>query len=345
MEKLTAQHKTELSAFIEEKDRTAEEIKRAQAIVLVSEKSTESLVSSLTGLKKSSAIKARKKYLKGGIAAIESKRKKKKPRALLTRSQREEIKQMLNNKTPRNYGWDWDYWTPSILGNLILELYAVKYKSKTSLYLIFKESKFTYHKPEKIYTKRNQELIDEWKRSNQAEILAALQDEHTVVLVEDEMIVTSQTTTQKVWLPEGKTPFIECANNRTRMGFYGFLDIKSGLQHAFKSDKLNSETSAKCLKKILHFYRDKKVLLLWDNAPWHRGEAMREFLTTCSNLHIINFPPYAPDENPQEHVWKVVRANVTHNKFISDIYVISREILAFLNNTVFKYTFFGFTAS
>lgn len=345
MEKLKQNQRMELSAFIEEKGRTTEEIKRAQAILLVSEKATESLVGILTGLERASAVKARKKYLKGGIAAIESKRKEKKARALLTKSQREAIRQMLHDKTPRNYGWDWDYWTPSILGKLILELYSVKYKSKTSLYLIFKESKFTYHKPEKIYTKRNQELIDEWKRNNQAEILAALQDKDTVVFVEDEMIVTSQTTTQKVWLPEGETPFIECANNRKRMGFYGFLDIKSGTQYAFKSERLTSEASAKCLKKISQLYSGKKILLIWDNAPWHRGEAMRSFLSSCSNLHIINFPPYAPDENPQEHVWKTVRANVTHNKFVSDIYVVSREILSFLNNTIFKYTFWGFTAS
>ncbi len=345
MEKITSQHKIELSAFIEEKGRTIEEIKRAQAILLISEKATESLVAILTGLKRASAIKARKKYLKGGIPAIESKRKEKKTRALLTKSQREAIKQILHDKTPRNYGWDWDHWIPSILGKLILELYAVKYKSKTSLYLIFKESKFTYHKPEKIYTKRNQELIDQWRRDNQSLIGAALQDKDTVVLVEDEMIVTSQTTTQKIWLPEGSTPFIECANNRKRMGFYGFLAIKSGAQHAFKSERLTSDSSAKFLKKVIQLYPGKKILLIWDNAPWHRGEAMRSFLNSCTNLHLINFPPYAPDENPQEHVWKAVRASVTHNKFISDIYVISREVLSFLNNTVFKYAFWGFTAS
>jgi transposase len=344
MEKLTPQHKLELSEFIGSNKRTAEEIKRAQAILLVSENLPEATILTLTGLKRATAIKSRKKYLKGGIPAIESKRKDKKTKSLLTRNQRAEIMNMLHTKTPRDYGWDWDYWTPSILSKLILELYAVQYKSKTSMYLIFKQSKFTYHKPEKIYKNRNQAVIDKWKQENASVVQEALQDPETVILVEDEMIVTSQTTLQKVWLPEGSEATIECSNTRKRRSVYGFLDIKVGEQKAFKAEKQTSEISAKVLKKVLDSYKGKKVLLFWDNAPWHKGAAMREFLKTCTDFKIINFPPYAPDENPQEHVWKAGRAHATHNKFIADIDKAIRELLSFLNNSIFKYEFFGFTA-
>jgi len=344
MEKLTNQKRVELSTFIQGNTRTLEELRRAQAILLLDGGATDELIKVLTGLKRATTVKNRKKYLKMGLVALESKRKEKKARSLLTKNQRAEITQILHTKTPRNYGWDWDYWTPSILGKLILELYCVKYKSKSSVHLIFKQSNFTFHKPEKIYQKRNQEVIDKWKKENEATIQAALQDPNTVVLTEDEMIVTSQTTTQRVWLLVGTTPFIQCSNVRKRMGFYGFLDIKTGVQHAFKSEKMTSAVSAKILKKVLDQYKNKKVLLIWDNAPWHRGQEMRDFLTTCSDLHIINFPPYAPDENPQEHVWKAARANVTHNKFVADIFAVARDVLMYLNNTIFKYTFFGFTA-
>lgn len=344
MEKIDDNHKVALSNFIKERGRTAEEIKRAQAILLLATNAEESIILILTGLKRDSVVKIRKKYIKHGIDALKSKRKDKKPRDLLTKSQRDEIAVMLHTKTPRNYGWDWDYWTPSILGKLILELYCVKYKSKTSLYLIFKRSKFTCHKPDKVYSKRNQEAIDKWKKENEPIIKEALSDKDTVVLVEDEMILTSQTTLQKIWLPQGEQPKIICSNVRKRRSFYGFLDIKTGTQHAFKEQKQTSVISARFLKKICNHYSKKKILLVWDNAPWHKGEAMREFLTTCSNLKIINFPPYAPDENPQEHVWKAGRAQVTHNTFISDIDTTARQFLEYLNNSTFKYEFFGFTA-
>lgn len=344
MEKLTHQNKTELSLFINENTRTLEEIKRAQAILLLCDKNTESLILSLTGLKRTTVVKLRKIYIKNGIAALASKRKDKKQRSLLTKSEREEVAIMLHAKTPRNYGWDWDYWTPSILARVILDIYGVKYKSKTSMYLIFKQSKFTYHKPEKQYQRRNQAAIDEWKKQNTPIITEALHDPNTIVLVEDEMILTSQTTLQKIWLPEGMPAKIECSNTRKRRSVYGFLNIKTGEEMAFKAEKQTSEISAKILKKVLTQFKGKRVILLWDNAPWHLGEAMRKFLATCSNFKIINFPPYAPDENPQEHVWKAGRAGITHNKFIADIDAVVREFTVYLNNTIFKYEFFGFTA-
>lgn len=46
---------------------------------------------------------------------------------------------------------------------------------------------------------------------------------------------------------------------------------------------------------------------------------------------VVYFPPYSPEENPQEHVWKKGRPAVTHNKFIPDILKVSSEFIAYLN--------------
>ena len=118
--------------------------------------------------------------------------------------------------------------------------------------------------------------------------------------------------------------------------------IKNGLE-ALKSKRIN-EITAEILQNVLLPYAGKKVLLFWDNAPWHGVEHMRKFLATRSNLLIINFPPYAPEENHQEHVWRAARANVTHNKFISNIKETSEQLLKYLNETEFKYKFLGFSA-
>jgi hypothetical protein len=87
-----------------------------------------------------------------------------------------------------SYGWD--YWTPGILADLILQLYNVKYKSKTSVYIIFKQSKFTYHKPEKTYAKRDQVAIDAWKIEHKPIIEEALKDPNTVLLVTQAVLCT-----------------------------------------------------------------------------------------------------------------------------------------------------------
>ena len=44
--------------------------------------------------------------------------------------------------------------------------------------------------------------------------------------------------------------------------------------------------------------------VIWDNAPAHRGEAMREYLRTPGlALRLVNLPGYSPDFNADEAVW------------------------------------------
>jgi transposase len=51
-----------------------------------------------------------------------------------------------------------------------------------------------------------------------------------------------------------------------------------------------------------------KVALFWDNAGWHKGSVVQEYIKKDGNITVIHFPTYAPEENPQEHVWKSPRS-------------------------------------
>ena len=44
--------------------------------------------------------------------------------------------------------------------------------------------------------------------------------------------------------------------------------------------------------------------VIWDNAPAHRGEAVREYLRTPGlDLRLVNLPAYSPDFNADEAIW------------------------------------------
>ena len=54
--------------------------------------------------------------------------------------------------------------------------------------------------------------------------------------------------------------------------------------------------------------------MIWDNAPAHRGEPVREYLRAPGlGLRLINLPGYSPDFNPDEAVWGWVREEATGN--------------------------------
>lgn len=169
-----------------------------------------------------------------------------------------------------------------------------------------------------------------------------LKEKDTVVLTADEMILTTETTTQKVWLPQGEYPKIECSTGgRKRRSIYGFLNIATGEEHAFKTEFQNMYVTKEILEKVRVLYPTQKIALFWDNAGWHKGSTVQEYIKVDGNITIIHFPTYAPEENPQEHVWKSGRSQVTHNRFIEDIDAATDELVEYFNTTTFPYKVLG----
>ena len=57
-----------------------------------------------------------------------------------------------------------------------------------------------------------------------------------------------------------------------------------------------------------------RLNVIWDNAPAHRGEALREYLRTSElDLRLVNLPGYSPDFNADEAIWGWAREEATGN--------------------------------
>jgi transposase len=135
----------------------------------------------------------------------------------------------------------------------------------------------------------------------------------TVILAEDEAGLYLQATTMAVWAPQGHTPVIRSDPGREKVNFYGTLNLHTGQEIVMRSTIMDAETSAQHLRQILDAIPSEPILLLWDRAPWHRGQPIRDVLEANPRLEIIYFPVAAPELNPQEHVWKATRRAVSHN--------------------------------
>jgi transposase len=136
---------------------------------------------------------------------------------------------------------------------------------------------------------------------------------NTVILAEDEATLYLQATTMPVWAPCGQTPIVRVDTQRDKVNIYGTLNLSTGRETVTETDKLDSERTAQHLEQILTTYPDRPILLLWDRAPWHGGDAIHNVLHENPRLELMRFPTAAPDLNPQEHVWKAARRAVSHN--------------------------------
>jgi transposase len=159
------------------------------------------------------------------------------------------------------------------------------------------------------------------------------------------MNLNQETKTKNVWYFRGKEPIIEAKRKGESQNFYGALNMSKnskdvGKCTAMKVGRQNSGTTIKFLKKLLKAYQNKKIFLIWDGAGWHKSKEIRKFLSETNKgkikLELFNFPPYTPEFNPQEHVWRALRQNITHNRFEKDFLVLIKKCMRFLNNNNFS---------
>ena len=69
--------------------------------------------------------------------------------------------------------------------------------------------------------------------------------------------------------------------------------------------------------------------VIWDNAPAHRGEAVREYLRT-PGLRLVNLPGYSPDFNAGEAIWGWAREEATGNLCLGSKARVQERVGSFL---------------
>ena len=74
-----------------------------------------------------------------------------------------------------------------------------------------------------------------------------------------------------------------------------------------------------------------QVVLVIDNAPWHRGKPIAEALRDNPHLEFKRLPSYSPQLNPVERLWKKLRRRATHNRLFDTLADLKTSIRATLS--------------
>lgn len=301
---------------------------------------------SRVGYSKKHAERLRRDFLRDGESAFKDKRINNRDR-ILTKAERATVIQTLQTKQPKDVIVESsaEHWTTTLLGMYILETTGKKYRSKTSEHLLFREAKLTFHLPGRSYEKADPAARAAWVETTRPVLEKLWKEPNTVILCEDEMVLTAKTTTQRIWLPVGEyPPVMEVNGTRKNKSFYGFLNLKTGEEHAFITDWQNMHITAEILTKLRGVYPSQKLILIWDNAGWHRGSKVTEWIEADGTTETIHFPPYTPDLNPQEHVWKAGRKAVSHNQYIQKVGETAEEFKQYIEGRTFGYELLGLRA-
>ena len=137
-----------------------------------------------------------------------------------------------------------------------------------------------------------------------------------------------------MWAKCGCQPQIKSAPTQEKAAFIGFVNPATGELITNECDKFNYETIMESVKSFAeNISEDKKILIVLDNASWHK-KAVR--LLQANNdfprIEFIFLPPYSPELNPIERVWRVTRRERTHNRFFDKLSVLKTMLISYFDN-------------
>ena len=149
------------------------------------------------------------------------------------------------------------------------------------------------------------------------------------LVYQDEVHFQIQTTITTGWFKKGSKPRIKSYPGRLKVSYSGFVIPQTGELFTSKPDKFNYETTIASIREFLASHpisEGKKYAIVMDNAPWHKKairliatERQEEYADIYDKVEFVKLPPYSPDFNPIEQVWRITRRENTHNVFFPDL--------------------------
>jgi transposase len=115
----------------------------------------------------------------------------------------------------------------------------------------------------------------------------------------------------KTWSPIGQTPVVLHRYSHDRISAISGIAISPKRFHCtlycqLYEDNIHGEEVAAFFRQLLRQVPGHLIILL-DNGKIHRGDPVQELLACTSRLHLVPFPAYAPELNPDEGVWNHVK--------------------------------------
>ena len=272
---------------------------RIKAILLRSEGWTVPQISQALRLHQSTIIKHIEAYKKTGKLKNESGGSS----SQLTEEQTEELIAHLEENT---------YAHNHQIVLYIKERYGVSY-TVAGLHKWLHRNGFSYKKAKGLPHKADAELQKQFVATYNA--LKENVGEEEPILFMDAVHPTQATKLAYGWIRTGKTKQVGTTASRTRLNFVGAIQL-GHLSEAITSqyETINAQSIMNFMDKIREKYDSKTVHLILDQSGYNKSLLLPEHASKL-NIKLHFLPPYSPNLNPIERLWKVMNEKVRNNRF------------------------------
>jgi len=131
----------------------------------------------------------------------------------------------------------------------------------------------------------------------------------------------------RMWVPpENKDPVLLHHPTRKGVGYFGAVNIRDG-SFIFRreEERFNAQSFWEFLIQLeaISVREGQKVVAITDNAKYHHAILHEDWRKEVSSRFELAFlPPYSPDLNPIERVWKLTRRLCLHNRYFPNMEIL-----------------------
>ena len=212
----------------------------------------------------------------------------------------------VTSKNPLQLRFEFALWTRSMIRELIREKFGVRL-SEVSVGRMLRKLGLSPQKPLRRAYERDPELVESWRENEFPEIRRLAKKERATLYFSDEAGVRSDFHAGTTWAPKGQTPVVPATGQRFGMNLISAISPRGDFRFMTVDGRMNAERFIEFLKRLIH-NASRPVFLIVDRHPSHRAKKVLEFVrSTKGRLRLFFLPPYAPDLNPDEHVWNPLK--------------------------------------
>ena len=216
--------------------------------------------------------------------------------------------------------------------NHLQKRYGVKYSVVGATKLLHRLG-FVYKKPKIVPGK-----ADRVKQEQFLEIYKQLKNNlgsKDQIYFADSTHPSHNTQASYGWILKGKRndKYIKTNTGRDRLNLNGALSLSSQTSPVVLSENtINSEATINLLETIRRKQKNGKVYLILDNASHHHARVVGRWLFHHPRFKLIFLPPYSPNLNPIERLWRFFHQKVTNNHYFETFEEFKNTSLNFFKN-------------
>jgi transposase len=262
-------------------------------------------VAKVLKVSRASIFEWQKMYRARGPEALRTK-KTRGPRSKLDDGQMSQLYRLIVGNDPRQLSFGLALWTRGMIQELIFRQFGIRL-SVVSVGNVLGKLGMSPQRPLYRAYEQDPEKVAEWKEKTFPQIQERAKKEGAAIFFADEASVRTNYHAGTTWAPVGKTPVVSGSGRTRSISMVSAISPRGELHFQVYETGIRQEEFLDFCKMLVAD-AGRPVFLIMDNSQVHRARILKAHAEQSNGMLTLFFlPPYSPDLNPDEWVWKNVK--------------------------------------